>query len=178
MKVIAYSFMFLMSGLISAYFFSINEEWILINGLFPGMIFTSTTILIFLIERIQVVPKYWIIYYLLMYVTYLIVFFLTLYSGSLGMITGLILAGYGAYVTFKLVGKYIVKIEFSPGRVFLLGTVSFLVNDVLLFVPIKKIIQPVYEIDTSINSLFAPSLLIWQVVVGTALSGSLTRHPN
>lgn len=115
------------------------------------------------------------IYYLTIYTTYLAVFFLTFFSFTLGVITGLFTTAIGAYTTFGLTNKFIRKIHFNPERVFLLGGLSFLINDLLLIPTISTAIEPLYSATGWIHTAFAGPFLFWQVIVGTKLFTKLQK---
>lgn len=102
-------------------------------------------------------------------------FLVTLNTGGLGLFIGIITAGIGALVTFKTADRFIKKIIYKRGEIFLLGSLPFIILCILFISPITELIKPIYDLKVGINTMFAPIYLFWQTIVGTKLALQLER---
>jgi len=174
------SAVFIISGVASAYLFHENGGQVEVgmNQVLPGLLFVFTCVCTFLIMGIKLDVGKVLMFSLLEYLTYLIVFFITLYTSVLGIVIGIILCGVGALVTFTLTDRFIKKIAYVPRSVFLLGGLGFLINLALLLESVSAAIKPLYEIQGSVYSSFTPAILFWQVIVGIKFSFTLAKHTH
>ena len=170
---------YLLCGLVSARLFYTQFDFY-----FPGLIFIAVTIAMALIINSAIKLKSIAIYCVLSYILYFAVFFLTMQCGSLGIFTGIILSGAGAYLVFWLTNRFLVPVNFKSDWIFWLGALSFMLNVTLMFEPASHFIQPVYDIARTskdmkyydLNIRFAPSYLFWQLSVGTKLGLEIFKN--
>jgi hypothetical protein len=163
--------LFLCSGLASTYlYFQFNKTG---GGFFPGLLYTSFTILIFVFSKRVSSTKNLLIYYVLMNLTYLAALLLTFLSSYVGALVGIITGGVGAVATFILTSKYIVNIKFKKLTVFMLGGLAFLLTDLLYFIfssiHEKTPLESIFQVDVSPSTLFAEVFIFWHPLVGTKL---------
>ena len=123
--------LFLVSGGLSTYlYYSLQGK----GGVyFPGLLYTSTTILIFLLTKKKIQTKNLLKYYFLMILTYLVVWLLTMASSWFVAICGPVTAGFGAIATFILTDKFITKIKYNKIHIFLYRWTCFLDYRHLIF---------------------------------------------
>lgn len=163
--------LFLFSGLASTYlYYRFNKAG---GAFFPGLSYTSSTVLIFVLANRVNSVKNFLIYYGLMNLTYLAALLLTFLSSYVGALIGIITGGAGAVVTFILTSKYIVNIRFRKLVVFMLGGLAFLVTDILYFIFSSAYdttpIESIFQADISPSTLFCEVFVFWHVLVGTKL---------
>ena len=162
--------LFLISGFVSEYIFSLSEDKMLLYALIPGLLFTITAVVVFIIANTKLSLGRTIIYCTSMYLTYLTVFFLTFLTGAVAVIVGLMTTSIGAYITFGLTNRFIRKIYYNPTYIFFLGGLSFFLNDILLMTKSYKVIELIPSTDGEIKTMFAGAFLLWEVIVGAMLS--------
>lgn len=160
---------FIVASIASTYFYFIplKSTFALI---YPGLIYTSATVIVFLLfNKITSLLK--LIYYLcLMVVTYYIIWVTTIYSSYVAFIVGIFTAGIGSLTTFFLADKFITKISFNRRNVFIIGGLSFLVTDILLFswnsVYDKSPILYIFKLPYSNDTIYGEVIFFWQLFVG------------
>jgi len=147
--------------------------------IFPGLLFTSSTILMFLLANKTFRFGKLISYYLLMNLICLILWFLTFICSYLGLLTGIIAGGLGALITFYLTNRFIAPINFSKSTLFILGGLSFLVTEILQFLFNLTVDKPPFEylfkIEGSAITMFVEVFIFWQTVIGTKLFLTLQK---
>jgi hypothetical protein len=89
-----------------------------------------------------------------------------------GMLTG----GFGAMLYFALYNDFIKTINYRKKGVFILGSLAFILNDFLLFTPIRNIDAGFFSKDITGN--FSATFFIWQIVIGTALVNKLIAQKD
>jgi len=146
---------------------------------FPGLVYTSSTILIFLLTKKTFGIKKLLIYYLLMNLTYLVIWFLTFLSSWFFWLVGIGTAGVGALVSFILVQKFITPIQFRKGNIFVIGGLAFLLTDILNWVFMGIVdqhpIEYLFKLEFSLETLFMEVFLFWHTVVGLKLFLTLEK---
>jgi hypothetical protein len=170
--------LFLLSGLASTYlYFQFNKAG---GAFFPGLLYTSSTILIFVLTKKVASTKNLLIYYVLMNLVYLSAVLLTFLSSYAGAVVGIITGGVGAVLTFMLTSKYIVNIKFRKLTVFMLGGLAFLLTDLLYLIFSstydKTPLEIIFALDISPGTLFAEVFIFWHLLVGSKLF--LTIHES
>ena len=163
--------LFLFSGLASTYlYYKFNKTG---GAFFPGLLYTSSTVLIFVLNKRMASIKNLLIYYGLMNLTYLAALLLTFLSSYFGAIVGIITGGMGAVVTFILTSKYILTLKFKKWSVFAFGGVAFLLTDILYFVfssTYKRTpLEQIFQTDIVPSVLFAEVFIFWHLLVGIKL---------
>src|SRR5690606_30843610 len=163
--------LFLFSGLASTYlYYQFNKTG---GAFFPGLLYTSSTVLIFVLTKKVTSTRNLFIYYGLMNLTYLAAVLLTFLSSYFGVFVGIITGGAGAVITFILTSKYIVNIKFRKLIVFILGGLAFLMTDILYFIFSSVYdttpIESIFQADISPGILFCEVFVFWHVLVGTKL---------
>ena len=150
--------------------------------IFPGLLFTSSTVLIFLLASKTFRFDKLIIYYLLMNLTCLTLWFLTFICSYLGLLTGIISGGLGALITFFLTTKFITQINYNKSKLFILGGLSFFVAEILQILFNSTVDKPPFEyffnIESSIMTMFAEVFIFWQTIIGTKLFLTLQKRQS
>jgi hypothetical protein len=124
--------LFLFSGILSTYlYYRLQDKGAVY---FPGLLYTSSTIVIFLLTKKSLRLKNVLTYYFLMILTYLVIWLLTMLSSWFVAFCGIVTAGIGALTTFMLTDKFIVNIKYNKLHVFIIGGLAFLITDILYFV--------------------------------------------
>ncbi len=170
-------FLFLVSGGFSTYlYYSLQNK----GGVyFPGLLYTSTTILIFLLTKREFQIKNFFKYYFLMMLTYLFVWLLTMLSSWFVAVCGPVTAGLGAIGTFLLTDKFITKIKYNKVHVFIIGGFAFLLTDILYFTFRntfdKAPIEYIFKVEVEPAMLFLELFPFWHVLVGTKLFLTLSK---
>jgi hypothetical protein len=169
--------LFIFSGLASSYlYYQFPESG---GSFFPGLLYTSSTILIFLLTKKTTKTKELLIYYILMNLTYLVIWLLTMLSSWLVLLGGILTAGTGAIITFILVDKFVVNIKFSKANLFMIGGLAFLITDILYFtfgnIYDKTPLEYIFRVATSPNTLFVEVFIFWHTLVGTKLFLTLQK---
>ena len=172
--------LFLFSGFTSSYLY---VRFIDKGGVFfPGILYTSSTILIFLFPKVAVKSKSLLIYFLLMNMTYLVVWSLTMISSWFAFFGGILTAGIGAIVTFILVDRFIVTIKFSKVNTFVIGGAAFLIIDILYAILSdnygKTPIEYILKLNNAPKTLFAEVFVFWHPLVGARLFATLFKNLN
>ena len=110
---------FLISGFTSTYLVYLFKD----EGgfIFPGLLFSSATVLVFLLTNKNVRSTYLIKSYLLINLTCLTLWVLTFISLYLRLLTGIEAGGLGASITFQLTNKYIAEMKYKKTLLFILG---------------------------------------------------------
>lgn len=161
---------FIVSGFFSAWLFRRTTDTSLMpNSYLPGLLFTGTSVLVFIITKTKLTVKKVLMYFPLMYATYLAAFSITFVTGYFSFAVGIITCGLGSLATFMLTDKFITKIQFSKKNIFILGAVAFIINDFLLLPPIENLIEPLYIIYGEPSTIFSGLFLFWQSIVGIKL---------
>lgn len=165
--------LFLVSGGLSTYlYYSLQGK----GGVyFPGLLYTSTTVIIFLLTNKDLQTKNLLKYYLLMIVTYLVIWLLTMLSSWFVAFYGPVTAGFGAIATFILTDKFITKISYNKVHVFIFGGIAFLITDILYFTFDKQPIEYIFKVQVEPATLFLELFVFWHVLVGTKLFLTLTK---
>ena len=169
--------LFLVSGGLSTYlYYALQEK----GGVyFPGLLYTSTTILIFLLTKKEFQTSNLLKYYFLMILTYLAVWLLTMASSWFVAFCGPVTAGFGAIATFILTDKFITKINYKKVHVFIIGALAFLLTDILYFIFSntydKTPIEYIFKVKIEPATLFLELFLFWHVLVGTKLFLTLSK---
>jgi hypothetical protein len=163
--------LFLFSGLVSTYlYYQFNKTG---GAFFPGLLYTSATVLIFVLTKRVPSTNNLLIYYGLTNLTYLAALLLTFLSSYAGALVGIITGGTGALITFILTSKYIVDIKFKKLTVFMLGGLAFLITDILYFIfsstQDNTPLESIFQVDVSPGTLFAELFIFWHTLVGTKL---------
>lgn len=163
--------LFLFAGLASTYlYYRFNKTG---GAFFPGLLYTSSAVLILALTNRVTSIKNLLIYYGLMNLTYLAALLLTFLSSYVGALVGIITGGAGAVVTFILTSKYIVNIKFRKLVVFMLGALAFFVTDLLYLFFSSTYdatpIESIFQADISPSTLFCEVFVFWHVIVGTKL---------
>jgi hypothetical protein len=169
--------LFLSSGFLSSYLYYRFQNR---GGVyFPGLLYTSSTILVFLLTKKIFTIKNLLIYYILMNLTYLVIWFLTMLSSWYASLGGIFIAGTGAVITFALVNKFVTAIKFSKANVFFAGGLAFLITDILYFSFSgrfeKTPAEYIFKIDSSPGVLFFEVFVFWHTLVGAKLFLTLHR---
>ena len=163
--------MFLYSGVLSSYLYYQFQKTG--GAFFPGLLYTSSTLILFVITNQVTKPRKLLIYYLLMNLTYLALLFLTFLSGYFSGLVGIITAGTGAILTFMLTDKYIVRIKYNKLILFLLGGMGFLITDLLYYIFTARFeqtpLERIFHANVSPGSLFSEVFVFWQTIVGIKL---------
>ena len=169
--------LFFVSGLLSTYlYYSLQGK----GGVyFPGLLYTSTTIIIFLLTKKEFQTKNLLKYYFLMILTYLVIWLLTVLSSWFVVLCGPVTAGFGAIATFILTDKFITKIKYNKIHVFIVGGLAFLLTDILhlTFINIydKPPIEYIFKVEVEPAALFLELFAFWHVLVGTKLFLTLSK---
>jgi hypothetical protein len=169
--------LFLVSGVLSTYLYYYLQGK---GGIyFPGLLYTSTTILIFLLTKKEFQTKNLLKYYFFMVLTYLVVWLLTMLSSWFVAICGPVTAGFGAVATFMLTDKFIAKIKYNKVHVFIIGGLAFLLTDILYFTFNntfdKTPIEYIFKVEVEPATLFLELFSFWHVLVGTKLFLTLSK---
>ena len=168
---------FLSSGILSTYlYYHLHEKG---GVFFPGLVYTSSTILIFLLTKKTFAIKKLLIYYMLMNLTYIVMWLLTYLSSWFAMLGGIVTAGVGAIVTFVLVDKFVTPIKFGKPNVFLIGGLAFLLTDILALVSMGTVDQHplayLFKLEFTPQTLFMEVFLFWHTLVGIKLFVTLEK---
>ncbi|HEX7902325.1 MAG TPA: hypothetical protein VF487_00500 [Chitinophagaceae bacterium] len=169
--------LFLVSGGLSTYlYYNLQGK----GGVyFPGIFYTSTTIIIFLLTKRDFQIKNLLKYYFLMLLTYLVVWLLTMLSSWFVVFCGPVTAGVGAIATFILTDKFITKIKYNKIYVFIVGGLAFLLTDILYFtfnnIYDKPPIEYIFKVEIEPAMLFLELFAFWHVLVGTKLFLTLSK---
>ncbi|HVX51524.1 MAG TPA: hypothetical protein VHB48_15280 [Chitinophagaceae bacterium] len=145
----------------------------------PGIIYTSTTILVFVITRKITSILSLLLYYCLMITTYFLIWIATLYSAFFAFIAGILTAGAGALISFALADKFVTRLSFSKRNIFIIGAASFLITDIFIFsfsnAFDKSPIQYIFNLEYSDRTLYAEVIFFWQLLVGAKLVFTLQK---
>ena len=169
--------LFLVSGGLSTYlYYTLQGK----GGVyFPGLLYTSTTIIIFILAKKDFQPKNLLKYYFLMVLTYLVVWLLTMLSSWFVVFCGPVTAGFGAIATFMLTDKFITKIKYNKVHVFIIGGLAFLLTDILYFTfnnaYDKPPIEYIFRVELEPATLFLELFAFWHVLIGTKLFLTLSK---
>ena len=148
-------------------------------SIFPGLIYTSATVIMFSISKKITSLLKLVYYYFLMIATYFVIWILTIYSSYFAFLIGIFTAGIGSLTTFYLADKFITKIPFNKRNVFIIGGLSFLVTDILLFSwnPIfeKPPVEYIFKLPDSIDTIYGEVIFFWQLFVGVKLVLTLRK---
>jgi hypothetical protein len=149
---------------------------------FPGLLYTSTTILIFLLTKKNLTLKKLSIYYSLMMVTYLLVWLLTMLSSWFAFLAGILTAGIGAIASFALVDRFIINLNYKKVEVFAIGSLAFLLTDILYWtfnvIADKTPSEYLFKAVISPNLLFLEVFIFWHILVATRLFLTLEKAHN
>ncbi len=170
-KTILSAGLFLCSGIVSIYLY------LLLNGLggsiFPGLLYTSATVVLFLVFNKKFSLGNLMAYYVLMNILYVTMYFATFYSVTAGFLVGIFTAGIGAIVSFILTNRFITSIEFSKVEVFNIGASAFIVTDLFHFSLIhffdRAFTEIAFGIEQAPSTLFCEVFLFWHLFVGVRL---------
>lgn len=159
--------LFLLSGIASTYLYC--RFYHQGGGIIPGLLYTSATVLVFTLFNIKINTGRIAVYYVLMVLTYVLIWFLTLFSSWFAAIVGIGTAGAGAVLTFMLVNKYILTIKYERVIIFSLGGLAFLITDILNMAFQKSPVEMIFKFSNSIETVFTEVFVCWQLIVGIAL---------
>jgi hypothetical protein len=160
---------------LSTYIFHLDDDYIFYTSIFPGLLFILTTIICSLfITRLALRPT--LEFSGLAFLLYLGVFYLTLVSSYFAFVVGMLTGGFGAMLYFALYNDFIKTINYRKKGVFILGSLAFILNDFLLFTPIRNIDAGFFSKDITGN--FSATFFIWQIVIGTALVNKLIAQKD
>lgn len=169
--------LFLVSGLLSTYlYYSLQGKG---GVFFPGLLYTTTTILVFLLTKKEFQSGNVLKYYFLMMLTYLVVWFLTMVSSWFVAFCGPVTAGFGAIATFILTDKFITKIRYNKVHIFIFGGLAFVITDILYFTFSNTYdqtpVEYIFKVEIPPEILFLELFPFWQVLVGTKLFLTLSK---
>jgi hypothetical protein len=163
--------LFLFSGIVSIYLYLLLSKSG--GGIFPGLFYTSATVALFLVFNKKLSLVNLMAYYVLMNILYVILYFATFYSATLGFLVGIFTAGIGAIVSFILANRFITPIEFSKVKVFCIGASAFIVTDIFHFSLIyffdRAFTEIAFGIEQAPSTLFCEVFLFWHLFVGVKL---------
>ena len=178
-KAILLPLLFLVSGTVSGGLFFIGADFLNemnADPFIPGILFIISTLISFAAIKLPLRIRNWIFYTVTMYLTYLAVFWLTIWSVEIASATGIVLCGLGAVITFKLTSVFIRKIKFKYFLVFILGGVSYIAGLLASsFFPEPNHNRILFDLPDSFFFLFFVAFLLWQVSIGTTLSLTLMK---
>ncbi|MBG9376965.1 hypothetical protein I5907_12030 [Panacibacter sp. DH6] len=147
---------------------------------FPGLLFTSSTVFMFVLASKTFRFDRLISYYLLMNLTCLTLWFLTLICSYLGLLVGIISGGAGAIITFYLTNKFVTPIDYKKSTLFILGGLSFFVAEILQIFFASTVEKPPFEyffkIESSVITMFGEVFIFWQTIIGTKLFLALQKR--
>jgi hypothetical protein len=169
---------FIFSAIFSTYFYF--QPWkTKFEFLVPGIIYTSATIIVLVLMKRTTSILNLIYYYCLMVATYFAIWVLTLCSSYFAFIIGILTAGIGALVTFILVDKFIVRLQFNKWNVFIIGGISFLLTEILIFSWNSNFEYPpilyIFKLPFSNDPIYGEVIFFWQLIVGTKLVLTLRK---
>lgn len=170
--------LYLLTGLASAYLYHQGPGGPSVESLMPGFLFTSATVIVFVLTGTVFRIRNLLMFYAAMYAAYVFVFYLTFLSTWFGFIIGISTGGLGALATFWLTDRFIKPIPFSLMGVLITGGLAFVINDLLLIAPVADFIRPLYVIDDGVNTIFAGTFLFWQAIVGIKLLRALKENSS
>jgi hypothetical protein len=176
LKVLFAGIILFISGLLSSYLY--YAFWNYGGIFFPGILYTSSTLILFALCNIPLKIKEISIYYFLMMLTYLVVWLATLLTSWFAFLGGIITAGSGAVVTFMLTNKYIIKFCYDKTTIFIYGGLSFLFIDILGWIFEKGPIEYFFNIEGSVETIFGDVFIIWHLIVGMALTLILKKSEH
>lgn len=170
-KLFAIILLLLLSGCLSTYFYC---KFFRSGGvLFPGILYTSTTFLIFLITKTKLQLRVLTIYFVLMILTYLLIWLLTIASMWFVVFFGPVTSGIGTIATFLLTDKFIRKIKYDRVHVILIGAVAFILTEVLhyAFINVFEATPTEYFLNVEFEPgiIFSELFIFWHVMLGTKL---------
>lgn len=167
---------YIIAGNLSSYLWKKQEYAINLNVLLPGLIFTGASIFIFVLNRIECKPEKWLTFYITMCFTYMIVYSVTLMTAWIYFLAGIFTGGVGALATFMLMDSLIIKIAFSKKKIFIWGSLAFVIHDIFLIQPLDKWVEHLsaYPFMGMPADFYGNVIWLWQVIVGTKLA--LTIH--
>lgn len=167
---------FLTTATISVYYYFVPPPGI--TELLPGLLYTSATIIVFVLFRRTAPIINFLLYYFLMIVTYYAIWIITIYTSYFAFILGIVTAGIGAWITFILTEKLITKTPFNRRNVFIIGGLSFLVTDIVRFSysdDSKSIVDYIFNIAPSTDAIYGEVIFFWQLFVGIKLVLALQK---
>ena len=167
-------FIFLFSGIVSFYFYcnNPNERGIIL----PGLIYTSSTILVFILSGLDLKKSNILLYYLLMMVTYLAIFFLTWMSTFFAAFVGIITAGLGACISLWLVKKFVSDLSFDGITAAIFGALGFVCTDICGLVSERQSAYYFFKVEDEVDVVFAEIFFFWQFFVGSFLVICIKRQ--
>jgi hypothetical protein len=170
--------LFLLSGFLSAYiYYTYSHAVWMLN---PGIVYTSATVIVFILTQTTFTIRNLLIYYLLMVLTYLVIFIITVYSSWVAVICGHFTAAAGALLSCMLVNKFIKPIQYNKWRIAGAGALSFLLTVLLKIVfssftdkfPLEFIFKPA----TELAPFWAEVFIFWQLLTGMFLFRVLEKN--
>jgi len=169
-------FLFALSGLLSTYLYFVFSD----SGgyLLPGLLYTSITVLVFVLLRIPFKARNITIYYSLMFFTYLFIWLITLISSWFGFIIGIITAGTGSMISFYITNKFIIEISYNRNRVFAWGSLAFLLTDILYWSGESSFVSDLLGLEPEPMMLFGEVFFFWHLIVGLNLLHILRKNQN
>lgn len=169
-KRIIFYILFFLCASTSTYIFHLNDDYISVTGLFPGLLFIATTIICSaFVTRLTLSPT--LKFVGLTYLLYVVIFYMTLFSSYSVFFVGIITGGLGSFGYFAIYNDLIKKIKYNKKAVFALGTLAFLINTIILLTPIRKIDSTFFRND--LTGMFSIPFFIWQYIIGVALTNKI-----
>jgi hypothetical protein len=144
-----------------------------VGFVFPGLLFTSTTVLMFILTGKSFRLYNLLCYYLLMNVTCLTLWILTFICSYLGLITGIFAGGLGAFLTFYFANRFIVHLQYNRYTLLYVGGIPFIITllvQIILNLTIdRSLFEYLFNLQGSVSTMFVEVFLFWQTSVGTKL---------
>jgi hypothetical protein len=134
--------------------------------LLPPFVFTSITVIAFVLTKTSFGTKNVLRYYAAMIILYFVVYLGTFLTFWLAFIAGIFTTGYGAVLVFKLTQHFIRKAPFNMVRVFIMGGMSFVANDILLMLDNAGAFRLDLTGAPQIYDHFFFTYFVWQSLVG------------
>lgn len=173
---------FTFSGLASVYLY---YQYYREGGAFlPGLLYTTATIVIFLLSGKTCKVKSLLLYYLFMNLTYVVLLLLTYLSAYVAFLTGIVSGALGAYISVRLTSRYITPLQYKTPTILLAGGLAFASIDIIYFyfthVYDKLPMEKLFGLTTGPQVFYIEVLLLWQMLVGSQLFRTLNpiKKPN
>jgi hypothetical protein len=134
--------------------------------LLPPFVFTSITVIAFVLTKTPFGTRNVLRYYGAMIILYFVVYLGTFLTFWLAFIAGIFTTGYGAVLVFKLTQHFIRQAPFNMVRVFIMGGMSFVANDILLMLDNAGAFRLDLTGAPQIYDHFFFTYFVWQSLVG------------
>ena len=163
-----YALSFLLTGLVSTWFF-LAFHWSYdsfeLSGIFSGCLFIAclSIILAMIVKRLKF--KQIIKLSASLFLTYLVLYFLTTQFYIIIELFGMLASGFGALSVFYFVDTCVIPINYSVRNSFLFGAAAFMLTMLLKSVEIPDLlIGDIYNDRLKTN--YALLILFWQTIIG------------